>query len=209
MSGQDAVLSVFKAADANGDGTISEDELRAALLKLGLSEEEITACFQEADANKDGVISYEEFVAWVYKDPHEAIKKLVSDAKGSKSQATLDALEESGKLLGKLKKKDITELKSLGKPPPAMGACFAAVAVLFGEKDPDDWKTIQKMLSVTTFLQKCLDFDITSVTEATVKKLDKYTSREDFNTEAMAKTSKAAPGFCAWVLAIKAFAEEP
>lgn len=80
MSKQQNVLAAFKACDSNGDGTISEDELKSALLALpvGLSEEEVAVLFQKADANKDGVVDYEEFIAWLYADPHEAITNWVS-----------------------------------------------------------------------------------------------------------------------------------
>jgi len=203
---KDNVMACFKAADANGDGTISEDELKAALLKIGLTEEEIKKCFQEADANKDGVIDYEEFVAWVYKEPHEAIKKMVAGARGLKSQATLDSLEEAGKMLSTITKGDITELKSLAKPPEKVLATLGAVATLFGKAD--DWKSCQKMIADSKFLENVLNFDVNSVTSDTANKLTKYTSREDFTVENVKKSSKACAGMCMWVLAIKDFALE-
>jgi len=71
---QAKVLAIFKSWDVNGDGTISHDELKAALLKIGMHEKQIHAAFEKADANKDGLVDYEEFIAWVYATPHEAVK---------------------------------------------------------------------------------------------------------------------------------------
>merc|ERR1719161_3033765 len=111
---------------------ISEDELKTALLKIGMSEQQIATAFEEADTNKDGVVSYEEFIAWVYTDPCEALKKLISGSKGLKSQATLNALAEAGKLVSNINKKDIAVVKSLMtlKPAPLIPMVLGAVALL-------------------------------------------------------------------------------
>jgi len=108
---------------------------------------------------------------------------------------------------GKIKKNDINEIKSLAKPPEGVIACLSAVAVLLGEKDADDWKTCQKMLADKEFIQKCDDFDVSSVTGDTMQKLAKYTSREDFTVEIMKKKSPACVGLLSWVLAAKGSAE--
>ena len=50
----------FAAFDRNGDGTLSLDELRVAMAKIGerLTEEELAEMFKEGDLNKDGTIDY-------------------------------------------------------------------------------------------------------------------------------------------------------
>lgn len=60
-----AVLAgVFKAADTDGNGTLSRAEFRDALLasNLGFTRKNINLLMAEADANRDGRISYAEFV---------------------------------------------------------------------------------------------------------------------------------------------------
>lgn len=207
MSKKDQVMAAFKAWDTDGNGTISEDELKGALTKLGMNDEEVKTCFEQADLNKDGVVDYDEFITWVYDDPNEAIQKLVSGAKGLKSQATCDALESAGKAVGALKKGDITELKSLGKPPEAVCLCVSAVCILFGEQKPD-WKMCQKVMANQKFLSNLLSFDPNTITPDMLTKLEPITSNAEFTVENMAKKSKAAAGMAAWVLAMKAYASE-
>ncbi|KAI9260207.1 hypothetical protein BY458DRAFT_516515 [Sporodiniella umbellata] len=53
----------FEKFDKNGDGQISENELKEVMKDLGenLSDTEIKDMIQEADSNKDGKIDFEEF----------------------------------------------------------------------------------------------------------------------------------------------------
>ncbi|KRX50210.1 Vesicular glutamate transporter 2.2, partial [Trichinella murrelli] len=54
---------VFSQFDVNGDGFITESELRQVMLRLGQepNADEIRAMFKAADTNRDGKISFEEF----------------------------------------------------------------------------------------------------------------------------------------------------
>ncbi|CAG7726393.1 unnamed protein product [Allacma fusca] len=55
----------FKVFDKNGDGLISNGELRHVMTSLGekLSEEEVDDMIKEADNDGDGMVNYNEFVA--------------------------------------------------------------------------------------------------------------------------------------------------
>ncbi|KAI7898096.1 uncharacterized protein BX663DRAFT_526204 [Cokeromyces recurvatus] len=57
----------FGKFDKNGDGLISEDELKEVMKGLGenLSNEEIKDMMKDADANQDGYIDFEEFKALI------------------------------------------------------------------------------------------------------------------------------------------------
>lgn len=60
----------FRSFDANDDGSISREELRQAMERLGekLSEAELDAMISAADLNKDGKVNYEEFMRmWLQK----------------------------------------------------------------------------------------------------------------------------------------------
>lgn len=54
----------FEVVDVNGDGMISEEELRHLSERLGepFSDEQIEKIFSQADADGDGLISLAEFV---------------------------------------------------------------------------------------------------------------------------------------------------
>lgn len=58
------MLEAFRVFDRNGDGFITEEELRQALLNLGerITEEELKEMIAEADKDGNGLIDYQEFI---------------------------------------------------------------------------------------------------------------------------------------------------
>ena len=62
------MLEMFKLFDANGNGTISKEELKEAMKKLGepLSEKELNDLIAAHDKNGDGVIDDKEFTSMMY-----------------------------------------------------------------------------------------------------------------------------------------------
>lgn len=61
---EDELLEAFRIFDKNGDGFITEEELKGALLNLGerLTSEEIKDMIRAADKDGNGSIDYNEFV---------------------------------------------------------------------------------------------------------------------------------------------------
>ncbi|XP_040918900.1 calcium-binding protein 5b [Toxotes jaculatrix] len=65
MIGLKELKDAFKEFDIDGDGSITSDELRNAMIKLlgeQTSKNEIDAVVREADNNGDGTVDFEEFV---------------------------------------------------------------------------------------------------------------------------------------------------
>ena len=57
---KERMKTAFAIIDRNGDGSISVEELRAALTHKNedISKEEVDRFFQEVDTNGDGIINY-------------------------------------------------------------------------------------------------------------------------------------------------------
>jgi hypothetical protein len=64
-TGQAALKALFSVADEDGNGTISENELKAAFQALGftwLQEKQVKGIFKRADADENGAIDLKEFM---------------------------------------------------------------------------------------------------------------------------------------------------
>ncbi|KAG7277579.1 hypothetical protein CRUP_013897 [Coryphaenoides rupestris] len=65
MIGMKELKDAFKEFDMDGDGEITTEELRQAMIKLmgeHMARSEIDAIVKEADDNRDGTVDFEEFV---------------------------------------------------------------------------------------------------------------------------------------------------
>jgi calcium-binding protein CML len=73
LSEQEA-RDAFSIVDLNGDGMISEEELRHLSERLGepFSDEQIEKIFSQADEDGDGLISLDEFVTLLGPEASEA-----------------------------------------------------------------------------------------------------------------------------------------
>ena len=102
--------------------------------------------------------------------------------------------------LDTLNKKDLGELKSLGKPPAGVDDVTAVILILLqGNPKDKSWKAAQKMMKdVSQFLQALKDFkpkiDAGEVQKKHVDACRPYLNLEHFNRETMLKKSGAAAG---------------
>ncbi|XP_071882010.1 dynein axonemal heavy chain 9 isoform X5 [Anas platyrhynchos] len=122
------------------------------------------------------------------------------------------ALEAAQAALNTLNKKNLTELRSFGSPPPAVSNVTAAVMVLMapGGKIPKDrsWKAAKAaMARVDGFLDSLIKFDKENIHESCLKALQPYLQDPKFKPEFVTTKSYAAAGLCSWVVNIVRFHE--
>uniref|UniRef100_A0A8B9E0C3 DYH9 protein n=1 Tax=Anser cygnoides TaxID=8845 RepID=A0A8B9E0C3_ANSCY len=122
------------------------------------------------------------------------------------------ALEAAQAALNTLNKKNLTELRSFGSPPPAVSNVTAAVMVLMapGGKIPKDrsWKAAKAaMARVDGFLDSLIKFDKENIHKNCLKALQPYLQDPKFKPEFVTTKSYAAAGLCSWVVNIVRFHE--
>lgn len=83
--GQFVLKQLFTAADKDGNGTIEQEELEAALKKLGfdfLKDNQVKGIFQRADLDKNGCLDEEEFMKAAPKALQQNLVKLAKNNGG-------------------------------------------------------------------------------------------------------------------------------
>jgi dynein heavy chain len=112
----------------------------------------------------------------------------------------MPALKGAEDALKKLDKKDITEVRSFAKPPPAVRTVMEAVCLLLGEKT--DWDSAKAVLSRSSFMEDLITYDRDNIAPARLKGLVKYVTDESMSVEAVSRVSKAATTLAQWVHAV-------
>ncbi len=122
------------------------------------------------------------------------------------------ALKAADAALNTLNKANLTELKSFGKPPPAVVKVAAAVMVLNApsNKIPKDrsWNSAKvSMAKVDQFLDSLIHFDKENISKPNLDAVKPYLNDPDFEPEFIRGKSFAASGLCAWAINIVTFYE--
>ena len=114
----------------------------------------------------------------------------------AKAEPALKAAEEA---LNTLNKANLTELKSFGKPPPAVVNVTAAVMVLKAPANniPKDrsWNAAKLMMGkVDQFLESLISFDKENIQDANLKAITPYLEDKQFDPDLVRTKSFAAAG---------------
>merc|ERR1719342_1309721 len=93
------LINAFTQIDANGDGSISQQELAAGMrnMRMSFSNEETNAIFAAADINQDGEIAYTEFVSLMIPTAGNALQKFrKSFGNASNAKAAFSRFDSDG-----------------------------------------------------------------------------------------------------------------
>uniref|UniRef100_A0A3P9PK94 Dynein axonemal heavy chain 2 n=1 Tax=Poecilia reticulata TaxID=8081 RepID=A0A3P9PK94_POERE len=198
-------------------------KLRNGLFKINDTREKVEAMTVELEEAKEELVEFQrqcdQYLAVILKQKGEADEqqKMVSEkseriraeelqckAMAQTAQRELDkampALEEALKALESLNKKDMTEIKSYGRPPVLVETVMQAVMTLLG-KEPT-WAEAKRQLE-PNFIKTLVNYDKDNITDRVLKRIGQYCRQVDFQPEIIGKVSLAAKSLCMWVRAME------
>ncbi|OON14263.1 ATPase family protein [Opisthorchis viverrini] len=199
---------------ANGLGKIDETREKVEVMSVELEDaRKKVAAFQkecddylviivqqkrEADEQAKAVIQTQEKI----KVDEVKCMHMAELAMADLAQA-MPALEAAMQALEALNKKDITEIKSYGKPPFLVQKVMEAVMILRGAEPT--WAESRRQLGEQDFIKQLVNFDKDNINDRTLKKIGLYCAQDDFHPDVVGKVSTAAKSLCMWVRAIEVY----
>ncbi|GLG99034.1 Dynein heavy chain, cytoplasmic, partial [Gryllus bimaculatus] len=162
------VMSV-ELLDAQKQVAEFQQQCDDVLVKITQQKHEADVTQKEVSASKIKILEEE-----------AVCKKLAAVAQADLDQA-MPALEEAMRALDSLNKRDMTEVKSYGRPPPKVEMVMEAVMIL-KQADPT-WAEAKRQLGQTNFLDQLREFDKDNISEKTLKKIAVYTANPEFEPE--------------------------
>ncbi|KAM8856216.1 dynein axonemal heavy chain 7 [Spinachia spinachia] len=163
-------------------------------------------------AKTEKVVSVDEAVA----NEQAMAAKAIKDECDAELAEAMPILESALSALNTLTNQDITVVKSMKSPPPAVKLVMEAICILKGIKpdrvpDPsgsgkkveDFWGPAKKLLGDMKFLQSLHDYDKDNISPSFIAIIrNKYITNPDFVPEKIRTASTAAEGMCKWVCAM-------
>ncbi|XP_046326217.1 dynein axonemal heavy chain 3-like [Haliotis rufescens] len=193
-------------------------DLQPELIKTSAETEKLMIKIEqdtvEVEAKKE-VVAADEAVA----NEAAAAAQAIKDECESELAEAIPALESAISALNTLKPSDITLVKSMKNPPPAVKLVMESVCVMMGSKserkpDPggsgkmieDYWGPSLKLLSDLKFLDRLKTYDKDNIPPPVIKKIrEKYMSNPDFDPTLIKNASTACEGLCRWVRAMDTY----
>lgn len=154
---RERLITLFNKYDSDGNGTLSQVELRRVLCAVGITDDDVNEIFDRVDTNHDGMVSCNEFVNWLYSDSEEAAavkRESLSEAKNAdealeefvrflqqlQELARLTGKDAAGRSIGKnLKLKDIFKTMDMNHNGKISQAEFAQSVRSLGHDCDDEW----------------------------------------------------------------------
>ncbi|XP_055375876.1 dynein axonemal heavy chain 2 [Condylostylus longicornis] len=161
---------------------------------------EINTQQKEAEVKKAEVIAKSQVIEF-----EELECKTLAEVAQKDLNLVLPMIDDAISALDALSKKDISEVKSYGRPPVKVEKVMEAVMVILNKKP--DWETSKKTLGEPNFLNDLKNFDKDNIQEKTLKKLVAYTRDPELEPNKVGVVSFACKSLMQWILAIENYAK--
>ncbi|GAB6032148.1 hypothetical protein CHUAL_010802 [Chamberlinius hualienensis] len=220
---------------------MSKERYKAGLAKLSASSQQIALMQEELetlkprleDAASNSRLMMEAIASEskeleqkknILKEDESVFEKKAQEANALREECEADlaeavpALDAAVASLDTLKPADITVLKSMKNPPPAVKLVTEAVCVMLDippeksteiglkKKILDYWGPSKKMLGELSFLSKLKTYNKDELKESLMSKIRKeYLPNPDFDLLVVSKASSAAEGLCKWICAMELY----
>uniref|UniRef100_A0A3P8ZV56 EF-hand domain-containing protein n=1 Tax=Esox lucius TaxID=8010 RepID=A0A3P8ZV56_ESOLU len=166
-------------------------------------------------AKTEKVVKMDEAVA----NEQAMAAKAIKDECDADLAIAMPILESALSALDTLTNQDITVVKSMKSPPPAVKLVMESICILKGLKpdripDPsgsgkkveDFWGPAKKLLGDMKFLQSLHEYDKDNIPSNLITVIrNKYITNPDFVPEKIRTASTAAEGLCKWVRAMESY----
>ncbi|KAM9385734.1 dynein axonemal heavy chain 7 [Pholidichthys leucotaenia] len=203
------------AAEQVAGMQVELEALQPQLVVAGREVDEIMVVTEHESvevANTEKVVKKDEAIA----NEQAMAAKAIKDECDADLAEAMPILESALAALNTLTTQDITVVKSMKSPPPAVKLVMEAICILKGIKpdrvpDPssvgkkieDYWGPAKKLLGDLRFLQSLHDYDKDNIPPNVMAVIrNKYITNPDFVPEKIRTASTAAEGMCKWVCAM-------
>lgn len=203
--------------------------LNDGLLRLNAVSEKVNQLSKEADAQRAQVqekearakeamndisktmtelTSQQDQMEVIQKELHVKEKELQAQKSEIDAQLAdiLPVLQKASENVGKIGGAEISELKTMSMPPPAVRDVLQGVILLLGERDTS-WQAIRRFLAQPSVREKILNFDPHNATQKSIEEVQKTLQQRpmSFDYETVQKSSSAAAPLAQWVKAMASY----
>ena len=130
-----------------------------------------------------------------------AVASVAAEAEGIAQEAqrelhaAMPAFSAALRSLDALDKKDIVEVRGYKEPPALVQLVMDAIQVLMGDSTPT-WAEAKRLLGDPQLIERLRSYDKDSIPERMLKVLHRYTKKDEFKPEVVAKVSQACCSLC-------------
>ncbi|XP_065362456.1 dynein heavy chain, cytoplasmic-like [Calliphora vicina] len=111
------------------------------------------------------------------------------------------AVIEAQQAVSGIKKKQLTEIRSMANPPPPVKLALESVCDLLNESAPN-WKAMRGIIIKDNFISSIVNFQTEMITDDVREKMkSKYLSNPDYNFDKVDRASKACGPMVKWAMA--------